>query len=414
MTRGIADASCRSEKGRVLDPSAPTTAETLRIECRAAGGFEDWLAQTGGALAVSTYQAGKVALIGWNGRQLSLLLRAFDKPLGLAVEGRRMALATRHGVHLFANDPLLAPETVEGDPGRYDAVYLPRATYHTGDLNTHDIAFCGADIVVVNTRFSCLARLSSDYNFQPFWRPKFISDCVPEDRCHLNGLAIRDGRPRYVTALGMTDQPGAWRPNKAHGGLIIDVDSGETIVAGLSMPHSPRWRDGRLWALNSGRGELLSIDAATGASAVVCRLPAYLRGLCFVGSCAVVGMCKIREKHIFGGLPVQQQHAQLLCGLAVVDLRAGQCLGTFEFQSGCEELYDVQFLPGVRRPTILNLERPQVWEAMSCPESSFWLRPSKQVPIPAAAVEAQAPSAAVLSSPVLTATHPYPESGASS
>lgn len=397
-----------------MDPSTLAINETLRIECRATGGFEAWLAGAGGALAVSTYQAGKVALVGWNGRQVTLLLRAFDKPLGLAVDGRRIALATRHGVHVFANDPLLAPETVEGDPGRYDAVYLPRATHHTGDLNTHDIAFCGADLVLVNTRFSCLARVSSEYNFQPIWQPKFVSDCVPEDRCHLNGLALRDGRPRYVTALGTTDAPGAWRQNKAHGGVVIDVDSQETIVAGLSMPHSPRWREERLWALNSGRGELLSIDAATGASAVVCRLPAYLRGLCFVGSHAVVGMCKIREKHIFGGLPVQQRHEQLLCGLAVVDLRAGQCVGTFEFQSGCEELYDVQFLPGVRRPTILNLERPQVWEAMSCPESSFWLRSSKELPIAAAASEAQASGAAALSSFVLNANHPYPESGASS
>jgi uncharacterized protein (TIGR03032 family) len=329
-------------------------------------------------LAVSTYQAGKVAMIGWDGRQVTLLMRQFDKPLGIAVAGDRMVLATRHDVWILANAPLLAADFLKEQPGRYDALYLPRATFHTADLNTHDVAISGPDIYLAATRFSCLARLSYDFNFTPIWRPRFVADLVPEDRCHLNGLAMIDGRPKYVTVLGSTDVAGGWRPDKASGGAVIDISDDRIVCDGLAMPHSPRWHDGRLWVLNSGAGELLAIDPRSGQRQVVCELPGYLRGLCFAGTFAVIGLSKIREKHIFGGLPVQQRYAELLCGLAVVDLRSGRQVGMFEFTAGCEEIYDVQFLAGIRRPMILNLDRPEARLGITNPESSFWLRPSNE------------------------------------
>jgi uncharacterized protein (TIGR03032 family) len=353
--------------------------EQVRIECAASPEFQGWLAQAGGSLAVTTYQAGKVAMVGWDGRQVTLLMRHFDKPLGLAVAGNRIALASRHDLWVFADARLLAPDYLEDQPGRYDALYLPRATFHTGDLHTHDVSFDGDDLLLVNTRFSCLARLSRGYSFAPVWRPKFVTDLVPEDRCHLNGLVMREGRPKYVTALGTTDTAGGWRENKATGGVVIDVQTDEIVCQGLSMPHSPRWHDGRLWVLNSGTGELMLIEPSNRETTVVCGLPGYLRGLCFLGPFALVGLSKIREKHIFGGLPIQKQYAKLLCGVAVVDLRVGRLVGMFEFTSGCEELYDVQFLPGVRRPMILNLEKPAVRQAITNPESSFWLRPSAEI-----------------------------------
>ncbi len=319
-------------------------------------------------------------MIGFDGQRVSLLMREFDKPLGLAVEHDRMALATRHDVWMFANSPVLAYDYLEDQPGRYDALYLPRATYHTGDLHTHDLAFCHDGLWLVGTRFSCLARLSYDFSFAPAWRPPFITDLVPEDRCHLNGLAVRDGRPRWVTALGTTDTAGGWREDKAHGGVVIDVETNEVLVQGLAMPHSPRWYDGKLWVLNSGAGELLIVDPDSGQSTVVCRLDSYLRGLCFVGPYAVIGLSRIREKHIFGGLPVQERCAgRLQCGVAVVDTRRGEPVGLFEFTGGCEEIYDVQFLPGIHRPTVLNHQKEAVRQAITNPESSFWLRESNEI-----------------------------------
>ncbi len=355
--------------------------DSLQILCNTSTGFHDWLARAGGSLVVSTYQAGKVAMIGWNGAQVTLLMREFDKPLGIATSGNRLLLATRNEVTIFANAKALAFDFSEERPGAYDALYVPRVSHHTADLHTHDVAFCGSKIYCVATRFSCLAELSDEFNFKPVWKPRFVSDLVPEDRCHLNGLAIRDGRPRYMTALGETDAPGAWRERKADGGLLIDVESNEIIARGLSMPHTPRWHDGKLWVLNSGAGELLVVDPFDGRREVVCRLPGYLRGMAFVGDYAVIGMCKIREKHIFGGLPVQAANERLLCGLTVVDLRSGETVGQLEFTQGCEELYDVRFLAGIYRPMLLNLARPESRQAMTNPESSFWLRPSNEMPL---------------------------------
>lgn len=351
----------------------------IEIQCLASQAFEQWLAQAGGSLTVSTYQAGKVAMIGWDGRQVTLLMRAFDKPLGMAVAGKRLVLATRNDLTIFSNTSLLAHDFIENQPGRYDSLFLPRATYHTGDLNTHDVTVSNEGITFVATRFSCLARLSFDFNFVPVWKPDFVSDLVPEDRCHLNGLAVCDNKPKYVTALGRTDTAGGWRENKAAGGLLIDITSNEIVTSGLSMPHSPRWYNNQLWVLNSGAGELVLIDTATGKKTTVCSLPGYLRGLCFVGPYAVVGLSKIREKHIFGGLPVQSRYEKLHCGLSVIDLRSGSEVGSFEFTEGCEELYDVQFMPGLLRPMILSLEKPAARQAMSNPDSAFWLRPSSEI-----------------------------------
>jgi uncharacterized protein (TIGR03032 family) len=349
------------------------------ITCSISDHFAEWLARSGGTVALTTYQAGKVAFIGWDGQQVSLLMRDFSKPLGMAVSGSRMALATRNQILEFANSPLLARDYVENQPGRYDALYLPRVAHHTGDLHTHDLAYDREGLLLVNTRFSCLARLSRDYTFEPVWRPKFVTDLVPEDRCHLNGVALRDGAARYVTALGQSDTAGGWRDGKASGGVILDVTNDAVVVDGLSMPHSPRWQGNALWVLNSGTGELLLIDVNDGRRRVVCQLPGYLRGLTFVGPFALVGMSKIREKHIFGGLPIQQRHAELVCGVAVVDLRTGAQAGRFEFPTGCSELYDVQFLPGIRRPMILNTEKDTIYQAMTNPDSAYWLRKSAEI-----------------------------------
>jgi len=351
-----------------------------RIECRSSEAFVRWMSELPGSLAVTTYQAGKLALLGWRGHQVSLLMRQFDKPMGLAVGPGQLALATRHEITFFANAPLLAPDLIPDQRGQYDALYLPRATYHTGDVNVHDIAFGGEGLWFVNSRFSCLSGLSKDFSFVPRWKPPFISELVPEDRCHLNGLAMVDGKPKYVTALGETNVVGGWRETKGTGGILMDVETGAVLLRGLSMPHSPRWYQGRLWLLNSGAGELLCYDPVKGTAGVVCQLPAYLRGLALIGPFAVVGLCQIREKHIFGGLPVQQKHQQLLSGVGVVNLTSGQVVGIFEFSAGCTEIYDVQFLPNFRNVNVLNSSDNAVRQAFTAPEFSYWLRPENIIP----------------------------------
>jgi uncharacterized protein (TIGR03032 family) len=349
---------------------------TCTVTCTVDDGFQDWLSQAAGAIAISTYQAGKLAFVGWDGTEISLLLRQFDKPMGIAVQGQRLALATRHEILLFANSPTLAQGYLEHQPGRYDALYLPRATYFTGDLNVHDLAWGDEGLWMVNSRFSCLSQLSADFSFMPRWQPPFISELVPEDRCHLNGLAMVAGQPRYVTALGATDEVGGWRADKAKGGIVMDVATNEILLRGLSMPHAPVWHQDALWVLNSGAGELWQVDPESGQTAVVCTLPGFLRGLCMVGNYAIVGLSQIRERHIFGELPVQTRYPQLLCGLALIDLRSGAQVGLLEFPTGCEELYDIQFMTDCDRPNILNCDRRVHQQAVTAPEIAYWLRPS--------------------------------------
>jgi uncharacterized protein (TIGR03032 family) len=346
------------------------------LGCDASEGFCRWMSQSGGSLAVTTYQAGKIVMIGWNGRQITILPRDFDRPMGLASEGSRLLLATRNDVTILADAKALAYEFNEHEHGRYDALFLPRVTYHTADLSIHDVAFGNDGPWVVATRFSCLATIANDFSFVPRWHPSFISEVAPGDRCHLNGLAMEDGRPKYVTALGQTDEAGGWRACRLDGGVVIDVPSKEIVAQGLCMPHSPRVHRGRLWVLNSGAGELISIDLATGRSEVVIALPGYLRGLAFTGQYALVGMGTIRQEYLFGGLPVSERHSKLICGVAVVDLETGKVSGLFEFTSGCTELYDVQHISNVRRPMILSLANEPTRQAISTPEFAYWLRPS--------------------------------------
>jgi uncharacterized protein (TIGR03032 family) len=363
-----------------IPPPREGMSETVR--CDISESFPAWLSQAGGSIVLTTYQAGKVGMIGWDGRQVTLLFRDFPKPMGLDIQGTKLLLATQHQVLELANAPLLAYEFLEGQPGRYDALYLPRLAYDTGDLNVHDVAFGAEGLWLVNTRFSCLCNPSRDFSFVPRWRPSFISEVVPEDRCHLNGLAMEDGRPRFITALGETDTVGGWRERKADGGALIDVLSGEVILRGLSMPHSPRLHDGSLWVLNSGAGELWRIDRSSFRHEVVCSLPGYLRGLGFIGPFALVGLSTIREKHIFGGLPVQERHPRLRCGVAVIELSTGRQLGMFEFTEGCTEIFDVRFLPDVLRPMILNAEKEQTRQAVTAPDFAYWLRASAVVAEP--------------------------------
>ena len=220
---------------------------------------------------------------------------------------------------------------------------------------------------IVNTRFSCLCRLDPDYSFVPRWQPPFISALAAEDRCHLNGLAIVEGRPKYATALGQTDAPDGWRANKPKGGCLMDVASGEILVHGLCMPHSPRWHDGRLWLLESGTGRLALIDSAAGRRQIVTELPGFARGLAFAGPYAFIGLSKIRQTSAMDGVPLAERRHELKCGVAVVDTRNGQVIAFLEFQTAVEEIFDVQVLPGLRFPEVVGFQKEAVQNTFIVP-----------------------------------------------
>ena len=328
-------------------------------------GIADLLESLGASLLVTTYQAGKLMTLRAGDGRVSLLLRSFGKAMGLAVTPARIAVASQYQIWTLHNSPEVAAKMKP--EGQYDGCFLPRCSHVTGNIDVHEIAW-GYDVQrpelwVVNTLFSCLCTLDPAYSFVPRWRPPFVTDIKRQDRCHLNGLALLDGRPRYVTAFGETNEAEGWRPGKVGGGVVIDVDSGETVARGLAMPHSPRVQDNRLWVLDSGRGQLATVDIASGKIEVVAQLGSYTRGLAFAGPLAFIGLSKIRETAVFGSVPIAEGTPERPCGVAVVDTRSGQQGGLIEFEATVEELFDVQLLPGVRFPAVVGFSKDTIQRA---------------------------------------------------
>jgi uncharacterized protein (TIGR03032 family) len=160
---------------------------------------------------------------------------------------------------------------------------------------------------------------------------------------------MRDGAPAFVTVMAQSDQPGGWRESRTTSGAVLEVPSGEPVTTGIAMPHSPRWHEGQLYVLNSGMGSLERVDLATGGRDTVALLPGYARGLAIHGGHAFVGLSKIRETAIFGGVPIAEYHDQLKCGVGVIELATGNTVATLEFTSALEEIFDVQVVPSSRR-----------------------------------------------------------------
>jgi uncharacterized protein (TIGR03032 family) len=331
--------------------------------------FPQWLASTGGSLAFTTYQAGKLFLLGVkpDGR-LSVFERSYPRCMGLAVgkDGRSIALATEFQIQLFDNVLEAGQESADG----YDSVYAPHAGWVTGDLDVHDVGF-GADgrPVFVNTLFACIAAVSDSHSFKPLWKPGFISRLAAEDRCHLNGMAMEGGRPRYATAVSRSDAADGWRDRRRDGGIAIDVATGEIVIEGLSMPHSPRLHDGKLWLLNSGTGEFGHADLDRGRFEPIAFCPGYARGLAFAGNHAIIGLSQARENRTFSGLALDDalssRGVEARCGLAVIDLASGDMVHWIRIEGVVRELYDVAALPGVRRPSAIGFKTDEIKHIIS-------------------------------------------------
>ena len=313
------------------------------------------LKQTGVSLAVSTYQAGKVILVRYDPETetVNTHFRGFNKPMGIAADASRLAIGGTNTVWYYRNMPAVARKLEP--PGKHDAAYLPRRVHVTGDIDIHEMAWAAdGDLWIVNTRFGCLCTLDADHSFYPRWRPPYLSALAPEDRCHLNGLAMLNGRPQFVTALGQTDTQGGWRENKARGGLLMEVPTSRILLRGLSMPHSPRWYNNRLWFLESGEGSLALANVRGGTWQTVATLPGFTRGIDFYGPLAFIGLSQVRESATFSGIPLVERLTERTCGVWVVDIRDGRTLGFLRFEEGVQEIFAVQVLPNIRFPEMLE------------------------------------------------------------
>ncbi len=342
--------------------------QSARLELNTTRHFTSWMAEQNVSLMLTTYEAGKLFSLGVqeDGR-LSVFERTMPRCMGLYATGDAQTVYVSTLYQIWR----LERATREDQAYQgYDGLFIPQSCTVTGDLDVHDLALTDSgELLFVNTLFSCVAQASSEHSFVPLWKPSFISKLAAEDRCHLNGLALRDGKARYVTSVSTTDVNNGWREHRENGGIAIDMEEDSIIAANLSMPHSPRWRDGKLWLLNSGRGEFGYINQASGNFEAVAFCPGYLRGLTFIGDYAVVGLSKPRENQAFNGLPLQDRlatkNASPRCGLQVINLNSGDVEHSLDIEGVVSELYDVVQLPGIARPMTIGFQSDEIHHVLS-------------------------------------------------
>lgn len=352
-------------------PDAPPAAPSDERMILSSPGLPAWLAAQGVSLALTTYQAGRLFFIG---RKPDGGLRAHERLIehcqGLWTDGHELWTSGKSVLWRFRNDLREGARTERGADRRF----APREGRVTGATDIHDIAVGETGDgtrgpIFVATAFNCLATISDDASFRPLWRPSFISALVGEDRCHLNGLTMEGGRPAFVSAVSRSDVADGWRDRRRDGGVVIDVASGEAIATGLSMPHSPRLHDGKLWVLNSGRGELGTIDPADGAFTPVAFCPGYARGLAFAGKYAVIGLSRPRRNQTFEGLELDERLARAdavpRCGLLIVDLETGRTVEWLRFEHSIDELYDVAVLAGVTQAEAIGFRGDEIEQAVT-------------------------------------------------
>lgn len=369
-------------------------------------GLGRWLAESGGSLVFSTYQSARmIFLSGLDNGETIALDRIVGSAMGLAADHKRLWVSNKEQAWRFVNvgPHTLPPDNVPGKPDndlatpeqadiRYDGVFMPRMGVLLGPCDTHDLLGGvthnkrSYELLFVNTSFSCIASIDPQHNFVPVWKPSFISALSPEDRCHLNGMGARDGRLAYVTACAATDTPMGWREARIGGGLLIDVQADAVICDGLSMPHSPRWHDGRVWLLNSAEGQFGYVDPADHRFIAVADCPGFARGLCIVGDHAVIGLSKLRANSFGADMPLssklEARRIPQRCGLLVVNLKTGAIDHWLTIEGVVTELYDVAFLAGLRRPYSPGFSHPHLHRSLlNIPDQPFPLanpRPAAQ------------------------------------
>lgn len=347
------------------------------FSCTFSPNIPELLQQLNCSLAISTYQAGKVIFISPKDRDhLVQLPRQFTKPMGMALQGNKLALATVNEVVVLANNTELA-HTYPKQPNVYDALFIPRSTYYTGELDIHDLHWTSKGLLAVNTRFSCLSYITDNFSFTPFWSPDFITNLTPDDCCHLNGVAMEGDTPRYATVLGKTTTPYGWRATKATGGCLIDINTQEILCENLPMPHSPRVYNNNVYVLLSATGELAEVDVNSKTYKVLKRLDGFVRGLDRIGDYIFIGLSKLRQTSTaFADLPIAQR--SIFCGVVAMHLPSASIAGYIKYENSVEEIYDVKVLPGMIRPGILNQEKPEFRMALSTPTKTFWAQLPKE------------------------------------
>jgi uncharacterized protein (TIGR03032 family) len=367
LETGLQTVTAPEPEAKAAVPGASKTAKPpldltkLKVEKTCSRGLAGWLAASRLSLAITSYQSGRVYLVGSDKQgRVSFFERIFERAMGVVGNAQRIYLGSLYQLWRFEN-VLRSNEVIHG---QYDKCYVPRNAQTIGDLDIHELGIrSNGKVVFVNTKYSCLAELSQTHSFKAVWKPKFVSKLAPEDRCHLNGLAMVDGRPKYVTAVCRSDTVDGWRDRRHDGGVVIDIETDEVVCEGMSMPHSPRWANGKLWVLNAGTGHLGWVDFASKKFVPLAFFPGFLRGLSIIGNVAAVGLSKPRNQR-FEGLQLDEElrkrDSDPWCGVQIVSLTNGDVSNWIRFEGDITEIFDISFLPNVRNPMMIGLRTSEI------------------------------------------------------
>ena len=349
------------------------------FSCQYSPQIPELLLQLNCSIAISTYQAGKIIFLSpKDENSLVQLPRTFAKPMGVAedVENDKLAIACKDEVIVFTNSASLA-QNYPNAPNKYDSIYMPRLTYHTGGLDIHDLNFGkNGSLYAVNTLFSCIIKIDDNYNFTPYWTPPFIDQLVSEDRCHLNGMALKNGVPKYATAFNQGNSFQSWRENITKTGVVFDLETNKVIADGLAMPHSPRIFGDDLYVLLSATGELVKINTESGGYEVIVKVDGFVRGMSLHKDYLFIGLSKLRRNSsTFGKLDFAEKANQ--AGIMVVHLPTGSIVGKISYLTSLDEIYDVHIIPDKIRPNILNTIKPDYKAGIMIPDATYWAVPKE-------------------------------------
>ena len=329
------------------------------------------------SLAVSTYQAGKIIFLSPKDEDTLIQLpRTFNKPMGIALHPHKdkIAIATKDEVIVLTNSAELAHHYPKS-PNKYDGMYMPRLTYHTAGLDLHDVHFGqlnGSDtLFAVNTLFSCIVSLDDENSFTPYWQPPQIENLTSIDACHLNGLAMVDGKPKYATSFNQGNTPSSWRENITQTGVLYDVTTNEVIMDNLAMPHSPKMINGELYLLQSATGELTKVNPTNKSAEPIYSFKGFVRGMAHYQDYLFVGLSKLRKNSsTFAQLPFAADAQE--AGITIIHLPTRSLVGKISYQASVDEIYEIQILAGKRRPNILNTMTPDYKAGLMTPNATFW------------------------------------------
>ncbi|MGV6852475.1 MAG: TIGR03032 family protein [bacterium] len=349
--------------------------------------FPGILEQLNISLAVTSYQSMRLFFVRSLHQHIDTNFKYFPRPMGIFADHVRLTIGTLNQVLDFSrNDQALQQlqtrdldkqqnlsrkvldkqteeqqkqfiEQQKKDQTEFkkaDTLFVPRASLTTGMINIHDIAWGNEGLWVVNSTFSCLSTLSPDYSFVPQWKPHFISDLVPEDRCHLNGMAMKDGKPAFVTTFNTSNDRDSWHKNKAFNGTLMDVEQNKILLKGLAMPHSPRYHEGKVYYCDSARGLVCCYDPDTKQSSEIIKLQGFPRGMSFHGPLMFVGLSQLRASDIHCPAPISKEFNETYCGIYIINLENNSILAYIHFEGDVDQIYDIAVVPDACSPDLID------------------------------------------------------------